>query len=109
MHGVHEVAGSSPVIPTICYPYSMEKWLEIFRSFWLQKDVESVLSLFTDDVEYWETPFQQLHTKDEIRQAWGQIIDHDIEELHFTIQIADVSNKQFAIDWLYKRSQHEWK
>ncbi len=54
----------------------MEKinnWLDKLTTFWESQDIDEVVNLFTDDVEYWETPFKKLANSDELRREWEDI------------------------------------
>lgn len=62
----------------------IEAWLQEFREAWMQKDIDSVMQLFTDDVEYFETPFQRLE-KGELREEWRSIRDQESIGLEFEI------------------------
>lgn len=41
----------------------IEAWLNKFKTRWETKNVELILDLFSDDVEYWETPYQKIPDK----------------------------------------------
>ena len=45
----------------------IDHWLQKFKSGWIEKDVDKVMDLFSNDVEYWENPYKQLAGKDAIR------------------------------------------
>ena len=51
----------------------IEKWVEEFKKAWLDRDIRAVLNLFTEDVEYWETPFQKIAVMD-LPNAWNAIL-----------------------------------
>ena len=76
---------------------SINEWLEKFISAWKAHDIETVLGLFADNIEYWETPFRRLADLDEIKKEW-QIIRNQKD-----IQIAyDVFSKEgdnYTVRW----------
>jgi len=52
---------------------NVEKWLDTFHTAWKNHDIEKVMSLFTDNVEYWETPHYLVGSKNELRKEWAAI------------------------------------
>lgn len=52
---------------------NIENWLNSFIIFWKNHDIEWVLSLFTSDIEYWETPFVKIENFDKLRSEWEYI------------------------------------
>ena len=46
----------------------IDTWIESFKQGWLDKDIDAVLNLFADDVDYWETPFEQLENKEQLKE-----------------------------------------
>ena len=73
------------------------KWLELFRTGWVTKDVEKVMELFTDDVEYWETPHKKLLGKSDIENEWKAIFEQQNIELNF--EVFSSSNDKHALLW----------
>jgi len=51
----------------------IDDWLQKFRNRWRNKQVDRVLELFADEVEYYETPTPELESKEEIRNEWRNI------------------------------------
>ena len=52
---------------------SIERWIEKFTAAWLNDDIAGMMKLFSDNVQYWETPFQKFANKTELAQAWKYI------------------------------------
>ena len=52
---------------------NIETWLSEFSNAWSGHYVDKVLSLFTPDVEYWETPSKLLSSYGELRNEWNAI------------------------------------
>ena len=48
-------------------------WLSEFEYYWKTRDVDSVLSLFKKDVEYWETPHNKINSFNELKKEWKVI------------------------------------
>lgn len=63
----------------------INEWLDRFKDAWVSKDVERVLSLFTDDVVYWETPYKQLQGKDALREEWNAVLSQQSINLDFEV------------------------
>ena len=76
----------------------INQWLEAFNTHWSTHDIDSVVDLFTDDVEYWETPYYKLDSKDHLRQEWQAILTQQDIKLHATIFNSSSDNKH-AIIW----------
>lgn len=58
----------------------IEQWLEDFHAAWKGHDVPRVMELFTDDVQYYETPFRKIASKLELEKEWQVILNqHDIQ------------------------------
>lgn len=51
----------------------IEQWIEQFQKGWMQQDISSVMDLFAEDLEYWETPFQKITSKTELYNEWQAI------------------------------------
>lgn len=51
----------------------IETWLASFIEAWQTKNIPKVMSLFVDNVEYWETPFLRLSSKNELENEWQAI------------------------------------
>ena len=39
-----------------------EKWCEDLKSFWEQKDIDNIISLFDENVIYYETPKEKVNS-----------------------------------------------
>lgn len=45
-------------------------WCEKLKQYWLKKDISSIISLFEENVEYYETPFQKVN---DLELVWKDI------------------------------------
>lgn len=54
----------------------IEVWIEEFKKAWLAKNIRAVTNLFTEDVEYWETPFQKIAPRD-LNETWKAVLDQE--------------------------------
>ena len=75
----------------------IEKWLEDFERTWKKKNVESVLELFTDDVDYYETPFEKLDNKEDLKDEWRSVKDQ--QELELETEIFSREDGKFTVKW----------
>lgn len=75
----------------------INQWLVAFKKYWSTHDIESVMNLFTDDVEYWETPFYKLDNKDHLRQEWQAILTQQDVKLQTSVFSSSVDNKHTVI------------
>lgn len=93
------------------YNLSMiNKWLDTFKDGWVTKNIDQVLGLFTDDVEYWETPYKQVENKGTLRQEWEGILEQEDIQLKLEVY-SSFGNKHTVIwDLSYKNggSLKEW-
>lgn len=75
----------------------INKWLEKFESSWRAKDVATVLELFTDEVEYWETPFKKVNSKSELTEEWSAIQSQ--ENLVVTTTVFNSEGNKHSVIW----------
>lgn len=71
-------------------------WLEKFKICWIQKDIDGVLELFDDNVEYWESPFKELNDKKDLWREWQAIKTQDRVNLKLSVY-SSVSNKHVIV------------
>lgn len=82
----------------------IENWLEDFERNWEKKDIESVLELFTEDVDYYETPFEKLDNKKELREEWRSIKNQSDIELE--TEIFSKEEDKFTVKWRLQYSKN---
>ena len=75
----------------------IDSWIESLKQGWLDKDIDAVLNLFADDVDYWETPFEQLENKEQLKEAWQAINDQKDIQLEFEVYAS--TGSKHAIYW----------
>ena len=49
------------------------KWCVRLLNNWKQKNVDNIVNLFDEKVEYYETPKEKINTMNEIRKMWEDI------------------------------------
>lgn len=83
----------------------IEEWLQEFRENWKNKDVEKVLSLFTEDVTYYETPSQKLEPG-ELEKEWKGVKEQ--EDIRLELELFSSSGNKHTVQWeLSYRSKGE--
>jgi len=81
----------------------IDKWLKKFRSCWINHDVDGVLSLFHRDVVYFETPFHELKSYSQLKNAWEGILMQKNIQLELTIFNSETN--RFSVIWRLKYMQ----
>lgn len=76
---------------------TIDVWLERFRLSWIAHDVERVMELFADDVEYWETPHARIESKQALQNEWQAILEQ--AEIAITTDVFVQENGRYAIRW----------
>ena len=61
------------------------KWCVELLNNWKQKNVENIVTLFDENVEYYETPTEQINTIKEIRKMWEEIEEQNTSDIEFNI------------------------
>lgn len=72
-------------------------WLDSFRKYWISHDVDGVMRLFADDVEYFESPFIKLTDREKLTSAWKEIYKQENIELTYNLFVSEKNN--FAVRW----------
>lgn len=58
------------------------KWVEDLKKFWIDKEINKIMELFDENVEYWENPFEIITDLEEI---WQEIKQQEILNLQYKI------------------------
>ena len=61
------------------------KWCVELLNNWKQKNVENIVNLFVENVEYYETPTEEINTIKEVRKMWKEIEEQDTSDIEFNI------------------------
>lgn len=93
------------------HPSMIDAWLVKFKQGWLSKDIDTVLDLFADDVEYHETPFRIIKDKVDLRNEWLAIEAQNTIELE--MNVISRQGATYTVKWQlsYEKdnSQHVWE
>jgi len=79
----------------------IEPWLEQFHNAWKAHDIDTVMNLFADDVEYWETPHTPLSGKEVVRQEWQAILEQENIGADWTI-FSSSNDNRYTVLWSLK-------
>lgn len=72
-------------------------WLETFRNAWVQHDIDAVMALFTDDVEYWETPFVRVGSMEALRGEWAGVLGQ--RDIRLETDVYSRDGDRYAVLW----------
>lgn len=75
----------------------IESWLEQFHNAWKAHDISAVMSLFTENVEYWETPQKLLSGKDSVLGEWQTITEQ--QDIQASWDIYNSANNRHTVIW----------
>jgi hypothetical protein len=74
----------------------IQSWLEKFKNGWKKGEVDEVLALFTDDVEYWETPSEKLEPE-ELREEWNGVQQQ--EDIELDTEVFSSNGNKYTVQW----------
>jgi ketosteroid isomerase-like protein len=74
----------------------IEEWLGKFRKNWELGNIDKVLELFTEDVDYHETPFQQIKAAD-LRSEWEGVKNQNEIDLEF--DVFSSNDEKYTVQW----------
>lgn len=84
-----------------------EKWLNKLKDYWINKDIEGAVSLFTKTAFYQETPFMKPYTTiEEINQEWQHIKNENIEKIE--IKLLAIDGYTVIAEWILKQNDEEF-
>lgn len=82
-------------------------WLELFARYWEKYQIENLMTLFTNEIEYWETPFKNIKNKVLLEKEW-QIIK-DYKDIKLEYEIFSKSWEKYTIVWELKYKDVDWE
>lgn len=83
----------------------VENWLNKLKKYWLNKDIDNAVSLFSKTTYYQETPFtKQYTTLEEINREWQHIKEENIKKIDFKILAID--GLTVIVEWNLEQSNN---
>ena len=76
----------------------IDQWLDCFHEAWRAHNINAAMDLLTDDVEYWETPYKQVHGKASISKEWQAILNQEDIVVEWKIFNSSPDNRH-AVIW----------
>lgn len=74
----------------------IDRWLEDFRQGWINGEVDKVLNLFSQDVDYYETPSKKLEYS-ELRSEWENVKDQKNIQLY--TEVFSRAANRYTVKW----------
>lgn len=85
----------------------VNEWLQKLKNYWINKDIDSVMSLFEKTTFYQETPFMEAYTTiEEIKEDWQGIKDTVIQDIIFNVLA--IENNTVIVNWDLKQNDNEY-
>lgn len=78
---------------------NIEKWLDKFKSDWTGKNIPAIMELFSDDIEYWETPYNKLTSLEDIKSEWVGIKNQEDIKVDMTIYSKSEQKNRVTVLW----------
>lgn len=75
----------------------IHSWLAQFTTAWQTHDVDAVMDLFADGVEYWETPFDKVPDLGQLRYEWESIKEQ--KDIQITCEVFSQDGDKYSIIW----------
>ena len=80
-----------------------EEWLSKLKNYWINKDIEKAVSLFSKTTFYQETPFMKPYTNlKEINQEWQHIKNENIQDIQ--LKVLAIDNNVLIAQWIIKQN-----
>lgn len=74
----------------------IQNWLKHFKSDWENKNPQKVINLFTDDVDYYETPSQKLDYPS-MKKEWRSIKEQ--KNISLELQLFSSAERKHTVKW----------
>lgn len=60
-------------------------WCSNLKNYWQEKNIEEILNLFSEEVEYYEDPHTKLTSFEEVQQVWEEIKNQNTINIEYKI------------------------
>lgn len=84
---------------------NIKNWLLRFNNAWSNHNVDEVVSLFSENVEYWETPNKLLKSREELKNEWKGIVSQN--NIRLVTSLYTSSNSKHAVTWHLQYTDQE--
>ncbi|MFZ1812246.1 MAG: nuclear transport factor 2 family protein [Candidatus Saccharimonadales bacterium] len=81
----------------------IDKWLEFFCHSWKHRDIDAIMELFSDDIEYWESPYEQLLSLESVKEIWQAI--HKQENIKIQTRVVMSQERKYLVEWSLEYTQ----
>jgi len=78
---------------------NIEKWLDKFKNGWTGKNIPAIMKLFSDDIEYWETPYKKLVSVKDIKSEWVGIKNQEDIKVNMTVFSKSEQQNTYTVLW----------
>lgn len=87
----------------------IESWLQQLEQYWVNHDIDGVISLFSEDVTYWETPHKKLNSVYEITNEWTAIKNQF--DIRLNTSVYSKYTNRYTVNWdlFYSNESHDEK
>ena len=75
---------------------NINQWLDELKRAWEQHDIDAAVALFSDDVEYWESPFVRI-APNELHNLWQDI--RGCIDTNVTCEVYAQQDNKYAVIW----------
>lgn len=75
----------------------IHSWLAQFTTAWQTHDVDLVMDLFADGVEYWETPFDNVPDMRHLRSEWETIKNQ--KDITISCEVFSKDEDKYTVLW----------
>ena len=73
----------------------VDQWINLLRTYWINKEIEKIVNLFSDDCECYDTPFS---SKGNIKEDWKEIETQNIIDISYKIMMRN--NYEFMVEFV---------
>lgn len=85
----------------------VEEWLNKLKTYWFNKDIDKVVSLFNKTTFYQESPFMKPYTTlEEIRDEWQHVREENIQNID--IDVLAIDGNVVVAEWILKQNDTEF-
>jgi len=84
---------------------NIDMWLDEFKKSWSSKNVGKVMSLFDENVDYWESPTEKFESFKDIESEWRNIEKQ--EDIRIETKLESTINEVNFVNWKLQYRNNE--